>query len=80
MQRLDKGYILQWVITTAYRADFFCERGDSGSIVFDLSGRIAGIIDGGSGNNHPSLDLAYLTPIDWIMEDIEAKFGPAAFL
>lgn len=79
-QGRDGGF-LYWVIIQAIRLDFFSQKGDSGSVVFDLDGQVWGIIDSGSGCNHALLDLTYLTPIKWIMEDIEASsFGSAVFL
>jgi len=42
---------------------------------------MGGVLDSGTGNTYyPVLDLTYLTPITWIMEDIEAKAGPIIFL
>lgn len=63
------------------RSRFFSEFGDSGSIIFDLGGRMGGVLDAGTGNtNYPVMDLTYTTPITWIMEDIEAKAGPVVLL
>ncbi|KAK4158730.1 hypothetical protein QBC43DRAFT_363633 [Cladorrhinum sp. PSN259] len=62
------------------RTAFFSQKGDSGSAIFDFDGQVGGILDAGSGTCYPSLDLTYLTSIAWIMEDIEAKVGRAAFL
>lgn len=74
------GSVLHWVVVTLDRHVFFSQKGDSGSAIFDLDGRVGGILDAGSGSYYPSLDLAYITPIGWIIEDIEAKVGPVAFL
>lgn len=77
---MAKGWILHWVIVTLDKYVFFSGKGDSGSVVFDLDGRVGGILDAGSGCNYLLLDLTYITPIGWIIEDIEAKVGPVAFL
>jgi hypothetical protein len=45
-----------------------------------LDGQIGGIIDGGSGNNYPKLDLTYATPIEWILEHIEENLAPVTLL
>jgi len=68
------------VITTLDRSRFFSELGDSGSVIFDLDGRMGGVLDAGTGSCYPLLDLTYLTPITWIIEDIEAKAGPIVLL
>ncbi|KAK3364223.1 hypothetical protein B0T25DRAFT_576540 [Lasiosphaeria hispida] len=74
-------YVQQWVII-ALGDKSFCQKGDSGSAIWDLDGKIGGIIDGGSGGQIPQLDLTYATPTAWILKDIEQKFpyGPVSLL
>ncbi|KDQ59745.1 hypothetical protein JAAARDRAFT_127232 [Jaapia argillacea MUCL 33604] len=45
----------------------FSAKGDSGCCVADVSGRVGGIITGGSGANENS-DVTYVTPISFIIE------------
>ncbi|GAB1318438.1 hypothetical protein MFIFM68171_08648 [Madurella fahalii] len=71
--------ILQWVIVSM-NDRFFCRPGDSGSAIWDLNGRIGGIIDGGSGGQTGKVDLTYATPISWILEHIEQNLGPVSLL
>jgi len=47
------------VIVTLDKYVFFSGKGDSGSVVFDLDGRVRGILDAGSGCNYLLLDLTY---------------------
>lgn len=49
----------------------FSEVGDSGSCVFDIGGRIAGIVDAGTLDGN---DITYVTPIDWIIKDLQEKY------
>lgn len=48
--------------------------------IFDLDGQIGGIIDGGSGNKYSKFDLTYATPVEWILEHIEANLAPVMLL
>ncbi|KPM41028.1 hypothetical protein AK830_g5560 [Neonectria ditissima] len=53
----------------------FSARGDSGACVWDVQGRIGGIVTGGGGNEHAgSHDVTYATPIEWLLEDVKS-FG-----
>ncbi|CAK7567380.1 MAG: hypothetical protein SEPTF4163_005344 [Sporothrix epigloea] len=52
----------------------FSEPGDSGAIVFDLDGRIVGMLTGGSGRNC-GVDCSYVTPIAKLQSDIEQTIG-----
>ncbi|KAM5543708.1 hypothetical protein V8D89_002325 [Ganoderma adspersum] len=54
----------------------FSEKGDSGSVVVDGRGRIGGLLTGGDGNNE-SLDMTYVTPIDFLLGRIKAWEGAA---
>ncbi|KAF8958833.1 hypothetical protein BDZ97DRAFT_1840183 [Flammula alnicola] len=55
----------------------FAAKGDSGAVVVDGVGRIAGILTGGGGGANDACDVAYVTPIEFIMEAIH-KFTPLA--
>ncbi|CAK7241478.1 MAG: hypothetical protein STHCBS139747_002940 [Sporothrix thermara] len=48
----------------------FSGPGDSGAIVFDLKGRIVGMLTGGSGG-HGQIDTTYVTPFKYLQDDIE---------
>lgn len=68
------------MVVTLDKRNFFSQEGDSGSAIFDLDGQVGGILDAGSGSYYEALDLTYITPMEWIIKDIEAKVGPVAFL
>lgn len=51
----------------------FSEPGDSGACVWDIRGRIGGMITSGLGHElRKTLDVTYATPIEWLMEDIRS--------
>ncbi|KAF4416413.1 hypothetical protein F53441_14547 [Fusarium austroafricanum] len=50
----------------------FTKRGDSGSCIFDLKGRIAGMVTGGRETGAGVHDITYATPIDWLLDDIRS--------
>lgn len=62
------------------RAGAFSDRGDSGAIVFDFKGRIAGIIHGGGVPKASGKSMTYATPIEWLFENIERTMGVALCL
>lgn len=48
----------------------FSKKGDSGSAVFDLQGRVGGMLTGGIGDKLKGIpDTTYVTPIKWLLED-----------
>lgn len=51
----------------------FSAPGDSGACVFDLSGRIGGMITTGlkAKDNPAGMDVTYATPIEWLVEYIK---------
>ncbi len=71
-------------------AKAFCNKGDSGSVVFDAEGRIGGIITGGCNqeehteewakNDFSSMDVTYVTPMEVLMESLKDQFGRAVLL
>ncbi|KAH9953289.1 hypothetical protein BGW80DRAFT_1476906 [Lactifluus volemus] len=57
----------EWaVIPRDKQAGAFSAKGDSGAVVVDGMGRMAGMLTGGSGNADSS-DVTYVTPIEFIM-------------
>ena len=51
----------------------FSDKGDSGSAIFDVHGRVAGILTSGSGLTATS-DVTYITPMAWLQQDMK-KYG-----
>jgi hypothetical protein len=69
-----KEISMEWCIVPIGRAfPRFAEPGDSGSAVFDVTGRVAGILTGGARLGGPA-DVTYVTPMAWIQEDMK-KYG-----
>jgi hypothetical protein len=57
----------------------FSAPGDSGSIIADRTGRIVGLLIGGSGQKD-AIDVTYATPFDWLLDErIKMRF-PNAYL
>lgn len=53
-------------------ATTFSQPGDSGACIWDIHGRIGGMISAGLKNVlKPELDITYATPIEWLLEDIQ---------
>lgn len=53
--------------------DVFSKPGDSGSCVWDVGGRIGGILTSGTkGKVNGALDTSYVTPIEWLLKDIQS--------
>lgn len=51
--------------------DDFSEGGDSGACVWDSQGRIGGMLTGGCHDGTAGVnDVTYVTPIEWLLEDI----------
>jgi hypothetical protein len=50
----------------------FSDKGDSGSVLFDLKGRIVGIMSSGIGLTESS-DTTYATSMDWLLSDINEQ-------
>lgn len=55
-------------------SDYWISGGDSGSCVWDMPGRIAGILTGGPTNRGVN-DVTYAAPIEWILDDIRIQTG-----
>ncbi|UPL03485.1 hypothetical protein LCI18_014419 [Fusarium solani-melongenae] len=53
----------------------FSAEGDSGSCIFDLQGRVGGMLTGGGGIGEcGGLDVSYATPMEWLLEDMK-RYG-----
>ncbi|KAJ7760921.1 hypothetical protein B0H16DRAFT_1719628 [Mycena metata] len=70
-----QGTSKEWAILPySERAGAFSSAGDSGAVIVDGAGRIGGLLTGGAGRlgspREPAkaLDIAYATPIDFLME------------
>jgi hypothetical protein len=61
----------EWCILSSISIPF-SRKGDSGSVIFDLKGRIGGIMSSGTGLTH-STDTTYATPMDWLLSDINEQ-------
>ncbi|ERS98516.1 hypothetical protein HMPREF1624_05300 [Sporothrix schenckii ATCC 58251] len=62
----------------AKKIQSFTEAGDSGSVVFDITGRIGGLVV--RGTNHAmrhlqGYDITYATPMEHVLKDIETELG-----
>jgi len=56
----------------------FSAMGDSGSLIVDGLGRMAGLLTGGtSKSNLETVDVSYATPLWWLMLRIKAKYPHA---
>jgi hypothetical protein len=72
----------EWVILSFNpKSGPFSEKGDSGSVIVDGTGRIGGILTGGIGIGD-SVDLTYATPASFVLKvirsnDVLAKASPS---
>lgn len=62
----------EWCIVSINEGGRFSKPGDSGACVFDLRGRIAGMITAGNGED-AKLDITYATPMERLLRDVEAS-------
>jgi len=67
--------IRQWAIQSLDRNQYFSKGGDSGACIWSLDGRVAGMLDGGSGGQNGIHDLTYATPMASILEHIRLHGG-----
>ncbi|CAG7557087.1 unnamed protein product [Fusarium equiseti] len=71
-----KNYVSsKWCVAGGRDNLAFSAEGDSGSCVFDLHGRIVGMITSGLEGRRETCDTTYVTPIHWLLEDIKQTFG-----
>jgi hypothetical protein len=61
----------EWCVLSSISTPF-SQKGDSGSAIFDLNGRIGGIMSSGTGLTD-SVDTTYATPMDWLLSDINEQ-------
>lgn len=73
-QRGDKGPTREWCIIDLYSIGRFARKGDCGSPVFDYQGRLVGILNGVLSDSVGS-GVTYMTPIEWVFENIEKTIG-----
>lgn len=60
-----------WCIMTGRESAPFYKAGESGVCVWNTQGRVGEILIGGGGNAEGGLfDVSYVTPIEWLLEDI----------
>jgi hypothetical protein len=74
-QREPGRITTEWCILDLPSYGRFSEGGDSGSIVFDYKGRIVGVLHGGGAPKSVGMDMTYITPIEWLFENIEKTLG-----
>lgn len=57
--------------------DSFLSKTDLGAAVIDFDGKIAGMVHRGSAKSERaySAEMTYVTPMDWILEDIKTTMG-----
>ncbi|KAM0198908.1 hypothetical protein ACHAQI_012232 [Fusarium lateritium] len=70
----------EWCIISAIacggRRYTFSNKGDSGACIWDMQGRVVGMITAGLGSQEARseqlFDVTYVTPMEWLLEDIRA--------
>ncbi|KAI9781535.1 MAG: hypothetical protein M1839_005950 [Geoglossum umbratile] len=70
----SNGLSTEWCFVGKARRDF-ADRGDSGSFVTSRSGKLGGMVIGGSEREPGGCCLAYVTPIKEVFDDIERQLG-----
>ncbi|RSL81788.1 hypothetical protein CDV31_016999 [Fusarium ambrosium] len=68
----DRKISEEWCIVSIDGEGKFSKPGDSGACVFDLNGRIGGMITSGNGKDSAQ-DITYATPMERLLRDIEAS-------
>jgi hypothetical protein len=62
----------EWCVINIPGLNNFSYHGDSGSTVIDFEGKIIGLIHSGNGQReHFSAEITYVTPMQWIIDDIK---------
>jgi len=75
-QRAEGVYSTEICVLNLRHMMVFSHAGDSGSIVFDFKGRIVGMLHGGNASAGVlSMERTYVTPMEWLVEDIETQLG-----
>ena len=65
----------EWCVIDVNGASRFSQPGDSGSAVFDYRGRIAGILHGAGICGKVGRTTTYVTPFEWVLQDIESTLA-----
>lgn len=66
----------EWCVLNALHVEHFSSAGGSGAAVIDYDGQIVGMIHRcNSRSESYRAEITYVTPIDWIIEDIKATMG-----
>lgn len=53
----------------------FSDKGDSGAMIFDFSGKIQGMLTSGGHPNRTGQGMTYAMPIKWLFGNIEVNMG-----
>ncbi|KFX92660.1 hypothetical protein V490_05271 [Pseudogymnoascus sp. VKM F-3557] len=71
--RFESGsQTMEYCVVNIPDLNFFSYQGDSGACVVDIDGRIVGMVHSGNGENVPyGAEITYLTPMEWIIQDIK---------
>jgi hypothetical protein len=72
----DNTRSMECYVVSSNKNYLFSCKGDSGSAVFDVTGRVVGIIVGGvkGSGKRDSMDITYVTPMAWLQKDMK-DFG-----
>lgn len=66
----------EWCVLNALHAYHFSSKDDSGAAVIDYDGQIVGMIHRcNSKSESYGAEITYVTPMDWVIEDIKATMG-----
>lgn len=66
--------MLRWAILS-FDQSCFAADGDSGSCIWSLDGRAAGMLDGGSGGQNGKFDITYATSLDLVFRRFNWYYG-----
>lgn len=66
----------EWCVFNVPHAAHFSSKGDSGAAVIDFGGKIVGMVHRCNAKSERyRAEITYVTPMDWIIEDIKATMG-----
>lgn len=63
----------EWCIFSVNGKDPFGWYGDSGASVWDMSGRIGGMLTRGTEHGDAKIDVVYVAPMEWVLDDIRSR-------
>jgi hypothetical protein len=76
IQRETDRITREWCVVDLPEGMNFGKKGDTGTAVVDYSGRLVGFLHGAaSSDSHGGMGVTYITPIEWVFENIEATLG-----